>query len=165
MHFWYENIWIGMVSQSIHKYILREKIRNGPARNSPVCQASLCSLHWRHNDRDGVYNHQPHSCLLNCLFRRRSKKISKLRATGLWVGNSPGPVNSPHKWPVTRKMFPFDDVIMLYEWYLVVSFHRWTTLLLLGQNGKGIPYTESSCVGYQSQCVCNQSGTTDVDIC
>ena len=24
-----------------------------------------------------------------------------------------GPVNSPHKWSVTRKMFPFDDVIML----------------------------------------------------
>ena len=22
------------------------------------------------------------------------------------------PLNSPHKWPVTRKMFPFDDVIM-----------------------------------------------------
>ena len=50
--------------------------------------------------------------LLNCLFRRRSKKISKLRVTGLCVGNSPGPVNSQHKWPVMRKMFPFDDVIM-----------------------------------------------------
>ena len=25
-----------------------------------------------------------------------------------------GPVNSPHKWPVTRKIFPFDDVIMEY---------------------------------------------------
>ena len=24
-----------------------------------------------------------------------------------------GPVNSPHKWPVTRKMFPFDEVIMI----------------------------------------------------
>ena len=24
------------------------------------------------------------------------------------------PVNFPHKWPVTRKMFPFDDVIMLW---------------------------------------------------
>ena len=23
-----------------------------------------------------------------------------------------GPVNSPHKWPITRKMFPFDDFIM-----------------------------------------------------
>ena len=26
-----------------------------------------------------------------------------------------GPVNSPHKWPVTRKMFPLDDVIMRYK--------------------------------------------------
>ena len=26
-----------------------------------------------------------------------------------------GPVNSPHKWPVTGKMFPFDDVIMVGE--------------------------------------------------
>ena len=50
--------------------------------------------------------------LLNRLFRRRSKKTSKLRVTGLCVGNSPGPVNSPHKGSVTRKMFPFDDVIM-----------------------------------------------------
>ena len=73
----------------------------------------MLSLQWRHNDHDGVSNHQPHGCLLNRLFRRRSKKISKLRFTGLCAGNSPGPVNSPHKGPVTRKMCPFDDVIML----------------------------------------------------
>ena len=41
------------------------------------------SLHWRHNGRDGVSNHQPCDCLLNRLFRRRSKKTSKLRVTGL----------------------------------------------------------------------------------
>ena len=70
------------------------------------------TLHWRHNDHDGVSNHQPHDCLLNRLFRRRSKKTSKLRVTGLCMGKSPGPVNSPHKGPVTWKMFPFDDVIM-----------------------------------------------------
>ena len=29
-------------------------------------------------------------CLLNSLFRRRSKKTSKLRVTGLCAGNSPG---------------------------------------------------------------------------
>ena len=69
-------------------------------------------LQWRHNDHDGVSNHQSHGCLLKRLFRRRSKKTSKLRVIGLCVGNSPGPVNSPHKRPVTRKMFPFDDVIM-----------------------------------------------------
>ena len=27
------------------------------------------------------------------------------------------PVNSPHKWPVTREMFPFDDVMMYYSYY------------------------------------------------
>ena len=47
------------------------------------------TLQWRHNVRNGVSNHQPHDCLLNRLFWRRSKKISKLRVTGLCVGNSP----------------------------------------------------------------------------
>ena len=70
------------------------------------------TLHWRSNDHDGVSNHQPHGCLLNRLFSGRSKKTSKLRVTGFCVGNSPGPVNSPHKGLVTRKMFPFGDVIM-----------------------------------------------------
>ena len=48
------------------------------------------SLRWRHNGCDSVSNHQPHHCLLNHLFRRRSKKTSKLRVTGLCAGNSPG---------------------------------------------------------------------------
>ena len=51
---------------------------------------SFCALQWRHNGRDGVSNLQPHGCLLNRLFRRRSKKTSKLRVTGLCAGNSPG---------------------------------------------------------------------------
>ena len=93
------------------------------------------TLRWRHNDHAGVSNHQPHGCLLNRFFRRRSKKTSKLLVTGLCVGNSPGPVNSPHKGPVTRKMFPFDDVIMsqrdlqeniccLFAMCLLVAKHR-----------------------------------------
>ena len=28
-----------------------------------------------------------------------------------------GPVNSPHKGPVTRKIFPFDDVFMNQDWF------------------------------------------------
>ena len=48
-----------------------------------------CALERRHNGCDGVSNHQPHHCLLNRLFRRRSKKTSKLSVTGLWAGNSP----------------------------------------------------------------------------
>ena len=36
-----------------------------------------------------------------------------------------GPMNSPHKWPVTRKMFPFDDVIVAQTYWFYV-----TTVLL-----------------------------------
>ena len=39
------------------------------------------------------------------------KRQSSASLAFVW-GNHRGPVNSPHKWPVTRKMFPFDDVIM-----------------------------------------------------
>ena len=81
------------------------------------CSYNLESLQWRHNGRDIVSNHQPHDCLLNGLFRRRSKKTSKLRVTGLCAGNS------PHKWPVTRKMFPFDDVIMQHFYQVISRTH------------------------------------------
>ena len=47
-------------------------------------------LEWRHNERVGVSNRRRLDCLLNRLFRRRSKKLSKLRVTGLCEGNSPG---------------------------------------------------------------------------
>ena len=72
-------------------------------------------LRWRHDGHDGVSNHQPHHCLLNRLFECTSKKTSKLRVTGLCAGNS------PHKWPVTRKMFPFDDVIT--HWHSHTQVH------------------------------------------
>ena len=47
-----------------------------------------------------------------------------------------GPVNSPHKWQVTRKMFPFDDVIMT-EWTqnMHVGKVGYNFLGLIGQVG------------------------------
>ena len=68
------------------------------------------SLQWRHNER--VSNHQPRDCLFKCLFRHRSMKPSKLASLAFVRGIYRWPVNSPHKGPATRKMFPFDDVIM-----------------------------------------------------
>ena len=70
------------------------------------------TLQWRHDERDGVLNHRRLYCLFNRLFRRRSKKTSKLRVTGLCEGNSPMIGEFPAKWTVTRKMFPFDDAMM-----------------------------------------------------
>ena len=70
------------------------------------------TLKWRNNDRAGVSNHQPRDCLLNRLFRRRSKKTSKLRVTGLCAGNSPVTGEFPAQRASNAKMFPFDDIIM-----------------------------------------------------
>ena len=53
------------------------------------------TLRWRHNGHDGISNHEPHHCLLNCLSRCRSKKTSKLRVTGLCGSNSPGTCEFP----------------------------------------------------------------------
>ena len=53
-----------------------------------IHQDLFISLQWRHNECGGVSNRQRLDCLLNCLFRHRSKKTSKLRFTGLYEGNS-----------------------------------------------------------------------------
>ena len=50
-------------------------------------------------------------------------------------GIHPGPVNSPHKWPVTRKMFPFDDVMIVPKQHYV-TYRR-------AANPPKVPYLRS----------------------
>ena len=59
----------------------------------------------------GVSNHRRHDCLPSRLFSHRSKEISKLRATGLCVGNSPVTAEFPAQRASKAEMFLFDDVI------------------------------------------------------
>ena len=90
------------------------------------------SLRWRYSGRGSVSNHQPHDCLLNRLFRRcvanHRKHQSSASLAFVW-GIHRGPVNSPHKWSVTRKMFRFDDVIMVTgrhrRWGVGVEWCHW----------------------------------------
>ena len=74
----------------------KQKKKKNPKYNVKCLQndghfscTNACALQWRHNERDGVSNHQPHDCLLNRLFRHRWKKTSKLRATDLCAENLP----------------------------------------------------------------------------
>ena len=107
----------------------------GSTVHADDCINEWYTLQWHHNEHDGISNHQPHHCLLNCLFRCRSKKSSKLRVTGLCVGNSPVTGEFPTHRPVTWKMFPFYDVIMncnivvLGMCCCVVLFHRGNPLI------------------------------------
>ena len=63
------------------------------------------TLQWRHNGRDSVSNHQCYDCLLNRLFRCRSKQTSKLRVTGLCAENSPETVEFPVQMASTAENF------------------------------------------------------------
>ena len=98
-------------------YLTKYGIRGGPTAGMNVISkmidattqkqhASHSILQWRHNGCDNVSNHQPHDCLLNRLFRRGSKKTSKLRVTGLYVGNSPVTGEFPAQ--MARKYFHHD---------------------------------------------------------
>ena len=81
-----------------------------------------------------VSNHQPHECLLNRLFRRRSKNTSKLRVTGLCEGNPQVTSEFPAQRLVTRKMFRFDGVIIKGKFlFNLIMWISWETLVLLTQ--------------------------------
>ena len=75
------------------------------------------TVQWRHNGHDGVSNHQPRDCLLNPLFREIKENINAPRQWPLCLFRNTtrnrSPVNSPHKGPVTRKLLPSDDVIVI----------------------------------------------------
>ena len=64
----------------------------------------------------------------------QSKHQSSPSLAFVW-GIHRGPVNSPHKWPVTRKMFPFDDVIMkmgvlaFSPFYFSYWYKTWNTTM------------------------------------
>ena len=79
----------------------------------------VSALQWRHNGRDSVSNHQRHECLLNRLFRRRSKKTSKLRVTGLCAGNSPGTGEFP------AQMVSYAENVSIWWRHHVLGSRRW----------------------------------------
>ena len=95
--------WHWVHSKNMHMYTVRALSyilalwywSNVPLSSGHVSLHSVSSKHevsWafqlRHNEHDGGSNHQPHDCVLNRLFKRRSKKTSKLCVTGVCVGNS-----------------------------------------------------------------------------
>ena len=84
-----------------------------------------CSLplQWRHNDHDGVSNHQRLDCLLSRLFRRRSKKTWKLCVTCLCEGNSPLTGEFP-----AQRVSNAENVSIWWRHHANVWFHLWLYL-------------------------------------
>ena len=75
-------------------------------------------LQWRHNGRDSVSNHQPHDCLLNRYSDADQRKHQSSASLAFVREIHQGPVNSPHKWPGTRKCFH----LMTSSWRYIFKF-------------------------------------------
>ena len=102
------------------------------------------ALQWGHTERDGVSNHRRLDRLLRRLFRRRAKKTSKLRVTGLCEGNPPVTGGFPSQRASNAEIFPFDDVMILEQWERSHLIHvhesRFNSRLL----PKGDPYIDNN---------------------
>ena len=92
-------------------------------------------LLWRNNGRDGVSNYQPYDCLLNRLFRRRSKKTSKLHVNGLCTGNSPVTGEFP-----AQRASNTESVSLWWHHHRLVQFvsHKWFIISLLKSCGNSL---------------------------
>ena len=78
-------------------------------RKMKLCEPAL---EWRHNERDVVSNHRRLHCLLNYGSGADQRKhYCSASLAFLWEIHK-WPVDSPHKGPVTRNLFLFDDVII-----------------------------------------------------
>ena len=90
----------------------------------------MITLQWRHNERDGVSNHQPYDCLFMRLFRRRSKKKSKLRVTvssiPYWGITSYALDTSPQVSEASYRLSILSDsenIIVMYREHWVYMLH------------------------------------------
>ena len=116
----------------------RSKIKSRPTKIRTIAVMmeawtrlpTFYTLPWRHNGRDGVSNHRHLHSLLNCLFRRSSKKTSKLRVTGLCEGNSPVTGEFPTQKASNAETVSFDDVIMRTTFQMLFLTNCGTELLL-----------------------------------
>ena len=99
------------------------------------------SLQWRHNERDRVSNHSLMIVYWSVNSVTNKKKKHQSSASLAFVRELTGHRWIPHKGPVTRKIFPFDNVIMFFQCVKIVpnicKVLLCTDILQKSQNANG----------------------------
>ena len=129
--------------------------------------AASCSILWRHRAYSQIYHYrdviigamasqisQPHDCLLNRSFWRRSKKTSKFCVTGLCGGNSPFTGELPAQMASNAKKVP-----IWWRHHAQMRFNQntlhicqWRELLMVTQNRTISPKAATLYLANTKQC-------------
>ena len=127
------------------------------------------TLQWHHNGHDSVSNHQPHDCLLNRLFRRRSKKTSKLLVTGLCAGNSPGTGEFPAQMASNEENVSIwwrhhekDRNMMIFPYYWRMLRGTYESPVDSLHNGPLMQYIDISFLSVWTSCWINSQVVSDI---
>ena len=110
-------IWAFMSVLLFFLHVFLNTKQNPNSRYFTILLHPISSLQWHNNKFDGVSNHH---CLPASRLLRRRSKASLASVRGIHRGS----VNSQHKGPVARKMFPIDDVIMYSRRFDVSQFAK-----------------------------------------
>ena len=95
--------------------------------------------------RDSLYNYEPLAICFGCCSCSVAHQYQYICRHRPLCGEFTGGRWIPHKWPVKRKMFPFDDVIMgmwirstllLYQFCYYYQYYQWDIIYILMANGR-----------------------------
>ena len=110
------------------------------------------SVQYSHNGRDGVSIHRCLGCLFCFVLAQIKENTKASHHWPLW-GEFTG--DFPHKGPVTQKMFPFDDVIML----IIVGLFavQWNPCKSYKIKASNISYVFCCIYSWYKRCTCCQA--------
>ena len=107
----------GITKPLLHSCQVKPKSKTSPDIEGPADNLKAIAIFFHHNDVImGAIGSQITSLTIvfSTVYSDADERKHQSSASLAFVrGIHRSPVNSPHKWPVTRNMFPFDDVITI----------------------------------------------------
>ena len=120
----YADMWIhcSLLSWKLLIYCTRDVFCHCSQYN--LQETMIGTLEWRHDERDGVSNHQPHGCLHNHLFSRKSKKKSRLRVIVRRAGLLLSQQDFEWRWsvPLFQCLTVLEFSFILFDLCLLITF-------------------------------------------
>ena len=120
IHMWCIQLWLFRRVRMKHRYFIATvTVHNCQEPQAPLFRNFISYWYGHYNDvklSAIVSQITSLSIIYSTVYSDTDQRKHQNSSSQAFVrGIHRGPVNSPYKWPVTRKMFPFDDVIIIQK--------------------------------------------------